>query len=331
MLKFIRQLFNPKTKEMLSAIESKNLDSMRSLIADGAKVKAVDPRGNPLVCVAAQQGWIEGVKVLLENGASIKAISSKGETLLHSAVSIENIELCKVLLEKGADQSAVNSSGKTVLFASSNEQLLASLLALMSPSERERTLYASALLLWKTIFKSRSTASEAPEIHELLSLIQLSPDGYLADYSACWAIIGGRAELLEKLIPSGFAKRMTPVGFGMPGEAQAKISHLTLATAVYVTTDKYDGVLIEQRLKIFDVLRLAGAQDTRDLQFDIPVASIVNDCWSNDSALKQKIELFRQCGDSSKPSYEARMAAKCRLGAIGHFAKAQFLEIVAFE
>ena len=69
--------------------------------------------------LAARSGSIESLKSLLENGANIEATDILGQTPLHAASKSGKIESLKFLLEKGANIEAMGILSQTPLHAAS--------------------------------------------------------------------------------------------------------------------------------------------------------------------------------------------------------------------
>lgn len=76
-----------------------NLNKVKSLIQNGAKVNIKDNDGSNPLHWAAHNGYSSIVKLLLENGADPTQVTNKGNTPLHIATSKGHREIIKVLLQ----------------------------------------------------------------------------------------------------------------------------------------------------------------------------------------------------------------------------------------
>jgi ankyrin repeat protein len=92
-----------------------HLDTMRTLLANGADHRAISRNSNrnqPLQAAAAG-GQTAAVGLLLRAGAEPDARSHGGFTALHIAAQIGAIEMVGALLEAGSDPRARTDGGKT--------------------------------------------------------------------------------------------------------------------------------------------------------------------------------------------------------------------------
>src|SRR5687768_14950240 len=91
--------------EFAIAIESGDLDAIKSLIASGAKADTIIDYGEhkitPLM-KAAWDGELEIAEFLLESGANVQATDESGETPLYSAIKRGRVEIAQILIDRGA-------------------------------------------------------------------------------------------------------------------------------------------------------------------------------------------------------------------------------------
>ena len=73
------------------------------LIGKGATVDIRDREGNTPLLLAAQLGYLEGVRVLIGQGAAVDAINNRGESALILAVQNRDAALVRTLITQGAD------------------------------------------------------------------------------------------------------------------------------------------------------------------------------------------------------------------------------------
>jgi ankyrin repeat protein len=85
-----------------------DLAQVKKLLADGADINTVDPKGRTALLEAAWGGHTEIVKLLIERGADVNCADSSGFTPLMRAVEDEHAAIVNVLIKNGAD---VNTRG----------------------------------------------------------------------------------------------------------------------------------------------------------------------------------------------------------------------------
>jgi len=118
---------------LMSAAQGCHFDIAKTLIANGADVKAVDKSGNTALHLTIyhnsyfktapdyyyetipEDSYIKTAETLINAGANIGAANKDGNTALHYASQKGNLGVAKLLLEKGADVKVVNNEGKTPL------------------------------------------------------------------------------------------------------------------------------------------------------------------------------------------------------------------------
>lgn len=83
--------------------QRRDLAWMGFLIGKGAKVDAVDKRGNTPLMLAAQLGFAEGAQLLVGRKARVDATNQQGETPLIRAVQNRDLRMVRLLLQAGAN------------------------------------------------------------------------------------------------------------------------------------------------------------------------------------------------------------------------------------
>jgi ankyrin repeat protein len=106
---------------LAAAVEARDVECVRSLLASGADANGVDQWGAPLLIRAINLGQTEIAELLISKGANVKARngSDNGSTPLHWAagdrVCVPNMTIAKLLLAKGAEVDAKTKAGNTPL------------------------------------------------------------------------------------------------------------------------------------------------------------------------------------------------------------------------
>ena len=91
---------------------------VRSLLAQGANVNAIDDNSNTALMLAAQDGNFSICKLLLEKGANVNKLNNTGDTALMFAVLKENFKICELLLKHKINVNVSNKTGDTALMYS---------------------------------------------------------------------------------------------------------------------------------------------------------------------------------------------------------------------
>ncbi len=122
---FLAAGFDPATKDdsgqtaLWLAVSEKNGDSLKALIAGGAKPDAKNAPamayGRTLVAAAVDANDAGIVRMLVEAGADVKKGNDYGMTPLHEAARQGQLEVTEILLKAGADPNSA-PSGASVLY-----------------------------------------------------------------------------------------------------------------------------------------------------------------------------------------------------------------------
>ena len=97
------------------SVEQENLEIVRTLIAQGVNVNAVNSDGHTLLHVAAYYGHLNVVIFLLGAGAQINVVNGAGYTPLHLAAHDGHLNVVSFLLGAGVQINAVSGAGYTPL------------------------------------------------------------------------------------------------------------------------------------------------------------------------------------------------------------------------
>ncbi len=87
---------------------------LKTLLAHGAAVDALDSEGQSALDVAAGEGSLQAARALIAGKANINLATTSGKsTPLHLAVAADEIEMVKFLLANKANPNAKNDDGLT--------------------------------------------------------------------------------------------------------------------------------------------------------------------------------------------------------------------------
>jgi ankyrin repeat protein len=103
-----------RTPLIIAAGRAGGFESVKALLAAGAKIDAADEMGITAILTASYSGDIEAVRLLLDKGAPVNATDKAGFTPLLNAVTTNDIVRVRLLLAKGADPNAANRFGGKV-------------------------------------------------------------------------------------------------------------------------------------------------------------------------------------------------------------------------
>ena len=109
------------------AAKQGNLSAVRSLIAEGNDVNAVNASGRSALMSAVFFSNRGIVKELLVEGANVNGVDTQGRTALMIAVSNKDIEIVELLLAAGADVAIEDKTKNTAITLAergNNKQLI---------------------------------------------------------------------------------------------------------------------------------------------------------------------------------------------------------------
>src|SRR5207247_8136565 len=86
----------------VEAVAADRSDEVRALLARGIDPNTVDPRGDPVLLVAARAGWQPTVDALLAAGAKVDARNAFGDRAIMVAAPGGPLAIAKTLLTRGA-------------------------------------------------------------------------------------------------------------------------------------------------------------------------------------------------------------------------------------
>jgi ankyrin repeat protein len=116
---------------LTQAVFNKDVDGVRSAIAAGANINAVDAAKMTVLMTAAATRQLECVKLFLEGGADIHAVDAFGRCVLLHAVLGGSSDIVDALTAAGANPNTVDDSGWSLSMAAiriGNQPVLRSLL-----------------------------------------------------------------------------------------------------------------------------------------------------------------------------------------------------------
>jgi hypothetical protein len=90
-------------EDLLTAIQNRDLDSVKALIARGMEVDTVDRAGNTLLMMAARAGNDETVIYLVATGAKVNKRNRFNESALMLAALAGHLVTCQFLIDHDAD------------------------------------------------------------------------------------------------------------------------------------------------------------------------------------------------------------------------------------
>jgi len=167
---FLAAGFDPSAKDdrgrtaLWVAVEQKNADSVKALLAGGVKPDANNAPpmayGQTIVAAAVDSGDAGIVRALVEAGADARKGNEYGMKPLHAAAHQGNLEMVEVLLKAGADPNSA-PSGAHVLFLPVGEDRVAVVELLLKSGSRTGK-HKAALLDSAKSPKMREILRKAP-------------------------------------------------------------------------------------------------------------------------------------------------------------------------
>jgi len=114
---------NPAATALLNnAVKKNEVQTVQSLIGQGADVNAKNEHGWPPLALAASDGNVEVVRLLIQAGAAVDATEGEnGGTALFWAAFDGHPEVVKVLLDDKADPNSKSNNGTSPLMATTLE------------------------------------------------------------------------------------------------------------------------------------------------------------------------------------------------------------------
>ncbi|XP_049796031.1 ankyrin-2-like [Schistocerca nitens] len=127
-----------KGKMLVAAAKEGSVSKVRTLLAVGADVEAMDENQQNALHGAAAKGHVEVVRLLLEEGADVNARDLWRNTPLHQAAWNDNAAVVRLLAASSADCNARDDTGNTPLHdAAQRGQADAAIALLEAGADRE--------------------------------------------------------------------------------------------------------------------------------------------------------------------------------------------------
>ena len=111
-----KQFRREKSTPLMLAVMSRQIEAVRALLDQGAKVDARDEYGYTALTLAISRKQPDIARLLLDRGANPNVVSEIGMPLLPWAVMMEQNDIARLLLERGADPNSCNSDGNPSLY-----------------------------------------------------------------------------------------------------------------------------------------------------------------------------------------------------------------------
>lgn len=107
--------------KVLDALYQRQTGDLESLLASDLSPNAADPEsGDPLLVIATQMRYREGLELLLRKGADVNCHGSRGYTpLMYAVIGGQDDETLVRLIRAGADVNAQAANGMTALMIAS--------------------------------------------------------------------------------------------------------------------------------------------------------------------------------------------------------------------
>jgi ankyrin repeat protein len=117
--------------------------ALKHFLRTGGSPDDVDGTGQPPLCIAVANGYVEMVKILLDAGANVDAITKDtGETALHIAIKNNRTDIIDMLLEAGPKLEVYTTETKEtpLHYAASKSGSLATIVTLLKLGAKYDTL-----------------------------------------------------------------------------------------------------------------------------------------------------------------------------------------------
>lgn len=112
----------------------------------GANMEIRDNQGRTPLMLAAQLGFIDGIRVLLYRGADVNATNSRGETALIFAVQARDPNTVRVLIDEGADPDQKDHfTGKSARDYAAADSRSAAILKILESAKPKKKRSGSAI------------------------------------------------------------------------------------------------------------------------------------------------------------------------------------------
>lgn len=186
--------------EFAIAIESGDLEAIKSLIEGGAKADTIIDYGEhkitPLM-KAAWDGQIEIAKYLIDSGADVNAVDDQQETPLFSAIKRERVEITQLLIDRGAKVNIRDSRQFTPLItaAAAGSQEIVRILVKAGGNIKDE-MYGLTPLMFAVASRKVDVLKLLVELGAPVDQVS-STSGQTALLSAIYA---GNAEMVQALI-----------------------------------------------------------------------------------------------------------------------------------
>jgi ankyrin repeat protein len=138
--------------EVATAVQNRDIATLRSLLKQHAPVNAAQPDGTTALHWAAHWNDAEAVSLLLQAGANAKATNRYGTTPLSEAAAAGNATIIEPLLKAGADPNTrTTADGETVLMTSARAGNLGAVNSLLNHGadvNAKETYKGQTALMW---------------------------------------------------------------------------------------------------------------------------------------------------------------------------------------
>lgn len=105
------------TDPLVQGVREGDYNQVRQALLRGQSAHAIDPRGDPLLLTAVDNGFADIAALLMEYGARPDSTDQLGTPALLRAALLGDYATVKVLLDAGAHTERTNGRGTTALMA----------------------------------------------------------------------------------------------------------------------------------------------------------------------------------------------------------------------